>query len=273
MKSIPALPLFILLIIVMIVILPGLVYRNITPSSSKEGKAENIVTGNLRNENLNLDQVIEVSGTSCQKGELWGTAHQGGWYICRDALPIIPDASDGKPCVVYSYGLGADWSFDMAAENYGCEVHGFDPSNQEWAAGLHGNEYSHFRYARQYPSAKKFFHNWGVGVANQQIFQPGTVPQEWPGLGDPPLSKTNSHPWELRSIEQTMKDLNHIESGLSILKIDVEGAEWETLTAFFSSKFIEKLILAGKIPQILAEFHWDPNSTLKNDRNKKLLGR
>ena len=32
------------------------------------------------------------------------------------------------PYLVYSYGLGADWSFDNHAETMGCQVHGFDPS-------------------------------------------------------------------------------------------------------------------------------------------------
>ena len=32
-------------------------------------------------------------------------------------------------CVVYSFGLGADWSFDKDAEKFGCHVHGFDPTN------------------------------------------------------------------------------------------------------------------------------------------------
>ena len=34
-----------------------------------------------------------------------------------------------QPCVVYSFGLGADWSFDRDAESHGCRVHGFDPTN------------------------------------------------------------------------------------------------------------------------------------------------
>ncbi len=95
------------------------------------------------------------------------------------------------------------------------------------------------------------------------------VPQDWPGLGDPALSKTNSEPWEMRSLTQTFIDLKHLEPSppykivhieekdkafdkafnskqysyidstsvkkyssfktISVLKIDVEGAEWDSL--------------------------------------------
>lgn len=47
--------------------------------------------------------------------------------------------------------------------------------------------------------------------------------QEWPGLGDPQLSKSNSEPWELRSIEQAIEDLGHLDKVITVLKIDVEG--------------------------------------------------
>lgn len=64
----------------------------------------------------------------------------------------------------------------------------------------------------------------------------------------------------MKSIEQTIKELNHIDSGLSILKIDVEGAEWDSLAAFLGSKPMQQYLLQGKIKQLLLEFHWDPES-------------
>ena len=33
-------------------------------------------------------------------------------------------------CVVYSFGLSDDWSFDSAMASYGCDVYSFDPSIQ-----------------------------------------------------------------------------------------------------------------------------------------------
>ena len=53
---------------------------------------------------------------------------------------------------------------------------------------------------------------------------------------DPAMSKTNTEDWQLKSIQQTMIDLNHFDSSsnISILKIDTEGSEWDSLSAFFS---------------------------------------
>ncbi len=33
-------------------------------------------------------------------------------------------------CVIYSFGLSDDWSFDSAMASYGCDVYSFDPSIQ-----------------------------------------------------------------------------------------------------------------------------------------------
>jgi hypothetical protein len=178
---------------------------------------------------LNLAPQLTTHSEACSSSELWGRKDAGGWYVCVEEL-----RANSNDCVVLSYGLGADWSFDNDAEKFGCVVHGFDPSGSLWRAGMHGKAYSNIDYSVQYPSASKEFHAWGLGVLPQAIYPPGTVPQEWPGLGDPAFSQTNSEEWELRSIEQTLSDLKL--SRVTILKIDVEGAEWSALTAMLESR-------------------------------------
>ena len=212
---------------------------------------------------------IQVHATQCKSKRLFGREHNGGWFVCGDDLP---SGGGAGRCVVYSYGLGADWSFDTAAEQTaGCEVHGFDPSGLLWRQGMHGPDYSRIDYATQYPSKLKKFHNWGLGVVDKALYPVGTVPQEWPGLGDPQLSKSNTEPWLLKSIEQTMVELGHMSTGLSILKIDTEGSEWDAVTAFLGSSKVLGLIQAGKIPQLLLEWHWDPDSTARNQRHAALM--
>jgi hypothetical protein len=180
-------------------------------------------------EAINLAPLVTTTASVCssQNSELWGRKDAGGWYICREAMK----AND---CVVLSYGLGADWSFDNAAERFGCIVHGFDPSGSLWRAGMHGQAYANIDYAIQYPSKSKEFHPWGLGALPRAVYPPGTIPQEWPGLGDPAFSQTNSEEWDIRSIEQTILDLKL--SKVTILKIDVEGAEWAALSAMLESK-------------------------------------
>lgn len=48
------------------------------------------------------------------------------------------------------------------------------------------------------------------------------------------MMKTNTQPWIMKSVERTMADLKH--SRLSVLKIDVEGAEWTAVAAMLESK-------------------------------------
>lgn len=143
---------------------------------------------------------------------------------------------------------------------------------------MHGKEFSGFDYAREYPSGNKNFHNWGIGAVNT-VYPPGTIPQvffllfsfdlgraklmlsqDWPGLGDPPMSKTNPDSWEVKSLEKTIHDLGHQKAKISILKIDIEGAEWATLMSAFYSDFMINYLKNGFIEQLLLEFHWDPQS-------------
>eukprot|EP00981_Chlorochromonas_danica_P000723 scaffold156_cov173-Ochromonas_danica.AAC.11 len=260
-------------------------------SSSTSSQTET-ETKNLRGNthSLNLAPHMTEYPESCGKPVLWGTDHQGGWYICQDQLTASSSTMSSSSsssrssaaCLIYSYGLvihslggylilGADWSFDNAAEAFGCEVHGFDPSGPLWRQGMYGGGFQHIDYARVYPSKHKAFHNWGIGAADIAIYPPGTVPQDWPGLGDPPFSFSNPEPWEMRSVERTLTDLGHSNRTLSVLKIDVEGAEWDSLQAFLGSSNIRHRIAHGHFPQLLLEFHWDPESRARNGRNDKVL--
>jgi hypothetical protein len=42
---------------------------------------------------------------------------------------------------------------------------------------MYGTAFSNVNYASQYPSDKKFFHNWGLGAADIAVYPPGTIPQ------------------------------------------------------------------------------------------------
>ncbi len=48
---------------------------------------------------LNLAPKMVGRPEACQNSVLWGREHHGGWYICKDYIPV-------RDCIVYSFGLG-----------------------------------------------------------------------------------------------------------------------------------------------------------------------
>lgn len=153
----------------------------------------------------------------------------GGWFIYPDCLD-----SDS---VVYSAGIGDDLSFDLGViERFGCKVIGFDPTPrcQEWiekqsldprfvflAEGLAGHDGS----LRLYP------------LESSRSVNHTLIPR--PGL------EHLSVEVPCRRISTIMKRVNH--ASIDLLKLDVEGAEYE---------IIDDMLQAGIRPkQLLVEFH------------------
>jgi len=177
---------------------------------------------------------------ACQKSQfVGGTKHikygnpDGGWFVC-----VTTDLT--PPCVVYSLGINNDWTFDkQISDQFGCKVHGFDPS----PAGLASrDEYIKESHLRQY-------HNWGIG-AKDGTFGPGKAPFRWPGINY--LSGTNTLPWNLKTVSSTMRHLEH--KRVTILKMDIEGAEW-----FAMYDLIHKgLIHNNFVGQVMIELHFNP---------------
>lgn len=50
-------------------------------------------------------------------------AMDGQYPICLDPIPPTPGN-----CLVYSFGINNEWSFDQAFDTYGCQVYSFDAS-------------------------------------------------------------------------------------------------------------------------------------------------
>ena len=64
----------------------------------------------------------------------------GGYNLCMDR-GMMPDWRPG--CLVYSFGINDEWSFDEAMERYRCQVFSFDPkmnsSDHDHTANIHFN--------------------------------------------------------------------------------------------------------------------------------------
>ncbi|XP_045614453.2 probable methyltransferase-like protein 24 [Procambarus clarkii] len=111
----------------------------------------------------------------------------GDKWACMDS-PLAPPPTR---CLVYSFGINNEWSFDDAMAAYGCQVFSFDPS---MAAGDHQR------------SANVTFFRMGVGSKSGK-FMNGKVDR----LGG------------------IMKKLGHVGRKIDYLKMDIEGMEVETL--------------------------------------------
>ncbi|GAB1603511.1 methyltransferase-like protein 24 [Argonauta hians] len=143
----------------------------------------------------------------CHKIVRVGSVGDGGWFVCLDGIyhPTIP-------CLVYSFGIGDDSSFDVQMKKmFGCEVHSFDP----------------FVNKTVVPNIRSLnFHSIGI------IDESRTVDGQ-----------------HFMSLTDIRKYLNHSMRSLTILKMDVEMAEWHSLRKAMSDRQLDS------VKQLLVEFH------------------
>ncbi len=163
------------------------------------------------------------------KHEWYGNTY-GGFYACPDLL--------NESSVVYSFGIGEDISFDTALikKNH-CQVFGFDPTPKSisWIKG-------------QTVSDK--FHFYGFGISDKSGFVDFFLPKnpEYVSgslIGMKNVDTTQKVSVEMKSLTAIMNELNH--QHIDLLKMDIEGSEYEVIENILSSKI--------SINQILIEFH------------------
>jgi FkbM family methyltransferase len=157
-----------------------------------------------------------------------GTVY-GGWTI-------IPELLD-RNGVMYSFGVGNDISFDLAAiQRFGMEVHGFDPSPESarWIA-------------RQELPGSYTFHSYGLGTTDGTIrfFAPrahSSMYSQQPGHVNASNAEIMLPVLTLSSI---VKSLGAVR--IDVLKMDIEGAEYDLLDS----------VVGCLVPvrQLLIEFH------------------
>ncbi|KAL4240661.1 hypothetical protein ACF0H5_001452 [Mactra antiquata] len=135
---------------------------------------------------------IENVQYRCKRKIRLGSIEDGGWDIC-DEEKLRPQRNKStSSCLVYSFGINNDFSFDEAIRDYyGCDVHCFDPSmNQD-----------------DFDRGKIHFHNLGIS-SRDEVTRDG---------------------WKLLRYNSIRSQLGHTKDIISILKIDVEMYEWSVL--------------------------------------------
>ena len=190
--------------------------------ASKSGPdSEKIYQDAIRARNLKLAEahaVLEFQKTpdiwflyeplwACPDIELAGYFHDGVKWVC--GLRRM-----GKTCIVYSFGSNGDDQFESDVMNKSsCKVFTFDPTM------------SPDKEKMLSPRVWKNFHK--IGLAKYDgMMQIGGIERK------------------VKDLKSIMRDLNH--EHIDILKVDIEGAEYDVFDELFSSGFPD-------IRQILVE--------------------
>jgi FkbM family methyltransferase len=185
-------------------------------------------------------ELIEKLDATCKK-ERFGSDY-GGWDV------VTKDINSHS--VVYSFGVGEDTSFDIdLIEKYNLIVHAFDPTPKSI-------EYVN----RQVLSEKFVMHRYGIAAFDGNIsFNPPENPNHVSHtILYRPSTSTNAISVPVKKLDTIMKELGH--NDIDILKMDIEGAEYEVIDDIFKSDIRPK--------QILVEFHHRfPGVGIKKTKN------
>lgn len=159
-----------------------------------------------------MHSILDNSDTQCSRKLRMGKIGDGGWEICDDV-----DVRPRHPCIVYSFGINNDFSFDdKTAKYYGCHVYSFDPSMKQE---------SHNRSDK--------VHFYKIGIAGE--------------------TTVNKRGWKLYTFSDIRKLLGHVNATIDVVKIDVEGAEWSSLKHMVASgeiKHFKQLLLEYHVATI-----------------------
>jgi hypothetical protein len=127
-------------------------------------------------------------------------------------------------CLVYSFGINNEWSFDEKMSRYGCEVFAFDPS-----MGMDHHDHN---------PGNVHFYNWGLGDRDEF---------------DHNLN------WTFRCLSSIYDELSyrHDRKIIDYLKLDIEFSEWIALPEIIESGML------SNVRQLGMEIHLDTNISLK----------
>jgi len=139
--------------------------------------------------------------------------------------------------IVYSCGIGHDFSFDLELTEYlGKPTYNFDPTPP-----------SQNKYTSLDTLHKPIFYNFGLSdIDGEEEFKVLLNTRGYMSTSNIMLDETTEfRTFPVRTIPSIMKELNH--SRIDLLRMDIEGAEFKVLPTLFNLKIFPT--------QISLEFH------------------
>lgn len=153
----------------------------------------------------------------------------GGWVFSPRGL--------NEKSVVYSFGIGEDLSFDLALiEKYKVRVHAFDPTPRSLNWIRSQNLPKHLEV-----------HEYGLAAkdGSLNLFAPADPAHVSYSVSRHAAQQTEIFSVPVKKLETILHSLGHRE--IDLLKMDIEGSEYEV---------IDDILKSGiSVKQILVEFH------------------
>ncbi len=200
---------------------------------------------------IEADKISHLSPTVNCSSEWYGNSY-GGFYVNPDLL--------SKSSIVYSFGIGKDISFDkMIMKNHKCKVFAFDPTPKS------------INYIKEMGPPNLFiFFDYGITAYASGPFN-FYLPANPKGISGSLMNtesvdSTNTITVQMKSFDDIVKELGHTH--IDLLKMDIEGSEYEVLEKILDSNF--------EIDQIIVEFHdrlFDTNTYKSIDTVNKMKGK
>jgi hypothetical protein len=155
-------------------------------------------------------RLISRLDVTCHDNIRLGNADDGGWNMC-----VSEPFNFKEPCLVYSFGINWDFSFDDAvSKRFQCTVRAYDPSMNNVTATLRRDD-------------NIWFYKVGLGGSNRQ----------------------QKNGWTIMTLKSIIDHNNDSGKIIDYMKIDIEGHEWDSLNAMLTDGILKN------VKQLAVEFH------------------
>nr|XP_053643116.1 uncharacterized protein LOC128696084 [Cherax quadricarinatus] len=178
-------------------------------------------------------RLVRVGGRSCLG------AFDGSKLMCLDDDVMIRPLH----CLVYSFGVGNDFTFDEHMQDFGCEVHAFDHDEH--------HEIYDFRIG---PTA--FFHKTRIGTRTRYFRYCENSTQ---GRRCDPFIR-------YQTMTDIRRSLGHEGRPVDYMKLDIEGEEWGVL----QQVLLNTSVLAS-VTQLSFEIHLDMLRNVKEPESRQAI--